>query len=333
MKLNPASFLKSTRAKLLVMAIALGAIATLLVQTYVNNIIERFTGGQSQLVVIASKTIEPGVPIATSDLGAKAVPSDFISKRSVLESEKEALLEQKTNFQIKAGQFVFWDDIVLESQNSLSDNLDINERALTLNVSNTNSFNSMLEPGDRIDILLLEQKGGLKSVPSLTPVLQNVFVLATNDNLIRKITIPTATGGQTVVKNRASDEAITTITVRLTTEEALALAYAQANGALTFLLRNRIDAFTAELPSISEDAERESTEDKTVAKLNRLEFIDTNKRIESYPIIFEEGKPSRSGYYPSELMVQNELRINGSQDFEKRVTLVDNTNLTDDLSQ
>lgn len=292
------SFLLNPRTRLLLIAIALGALASLLANTYIKQNVAKAKGGQRQSVIVITTAVEEGDLIKQSDLGERSIPVEYIQPRSMDGSLAKSVVDMGAvaSRSLIPGQILTPDDIVLEQRSSLSDHLSMNERAVTISVSSTNSFDNMIEPGDRVDILTLDRGGELTADGEMKVLLQNVYVLAVNDNLHRKLIVPTT--GSSSKKDKS--DSVNSLTLKLSFDDAIKLSYYESQGSLTFLLRNRNDIFIQGMPVYA---------DKQHSDTDGMASVDNPlpERVEGYPTIFEEGNPVRSAYYPSERMMRDQL--------------------------
>lgn len=299
---NPFPFLKSTNFRILAVAVILGFLATMLVQTFVERIKSEETGGEVIRVIYASTNITRGERFTEQNTQIKEVPAQFHDTRSIPAGDRNSILQLEAAVNIPANHAIMLSSIQLPVDTILSDFIRTNQRAVTLHVDSTNSFNNMLQPGDRIDILHNAQGGGLRATRSLEPLLQNVFVFAVGDRIYRDVPgSPTARqSGST-----AAPATISNITVKLHWEDAIKLANAEANGNLQFLLRNRQDIFTYDIPTAATAPANGPTPHQAAPATDPRAGVPSRDArglpmvVDGYPVIYQNGVPERSGFYPS----------------------------------
>ncbi len=310
MKSSPLGLLKDPRIRLLAVAIALGLLATMLVKAHVNRVIAAATGGTKVRVVSIAKALPAGEILDKTDLTLRTVPAEMVSQgRTVTEPDLTTAYGLKLRHAMRPGEILLWTDIDLEARTALSQTLEVNQRALTLNVSKTNSFADMINPGDRLDIISALRADNLRSPTEATVLLQNVLVLAVDGETRASTPVQTSTEKEGTLESAAprlpagrTAKVVSTVTVRVSPDEALKLVQAQARGPLTFLLRNRGDIFTYDYSRVTgaPAATPAPATDATVV-------TGATKRVPGYPVIVEEGTPVRSAFYPSANQAKREL--------------------------
>lgn len=312
MSKRPLSFAQNAQLRLALIAILLGALATLLVQAYVSRKVSTATGGAKVQVVSAAKLIPAGKPITEDDLVTKVVPLEYVSSKVIRGGELKSLIGIETKRTLATGEFVQWTDIKVDVRYSLSDYLKFNERAITLSVNNNNSFNNMLEPGDRIDVMTISTGGGLRGTPELKVLMQNVFIMAVDNNLQRALPVDPS-------KQSDGSKNISTITVKVSPEQAAKLAWASSQGSLHFMLRNRSNIFVEPMSPVGSVSNKTKDDDCDDCPDKGKKDLGLPTAVDGYPAIYEEGKFSRNGYFPSSEAGKAYLRTMDPKEFEKRV--------------
>lgn len=111
-------------------------------------------------VVVASVPITAGDTFSERNLAKKAVPSSGTGQRNVPASDFELLLGARARSAIDPGEPVLWTDVEEPyDTGSFSKNVLPGRRAMTLAADTSSSFAGLLNPGDRVD-LLVEGSGG-----------------------------------------------------------------------------------------------------------------------------------------------------------------------------
>lgn len=111
-------------------------------------------------VVVASVPIHAGDAFSERNLAKKAVPSSGTGQRNVPASDFELLHGARARSAIDPGEPVLWTDVEEPyDTGSFSKNVLPGRRAMTLPADTSSSFAGLLNPGDRVD-LLVEGSGG-----------------------------------------------------------------------------------------------------------------------------------------------------------------------------
>lgn len=313
MKLS--EILASNRVRLLLVAIFLALFATILVTTFVQKEIYKETGGKKTMIVSVVKPIGQYEFIKPGDLGVTEFPSMFLDARFIPAEELPNLVSLQVGNALLPKQILMWSDIVLTLRKSLSDHINMNERVITLPVNMTNSFNNMIEPGDRVDVIFVEKGSTLAKGSSARVLLQDVYVMATNNNLRRRISGSYVTMGGDVTNAQQQATNVSTISLRLPAADALLVAYAESDGRLIFLLRNRFDVFT----STYETLRATNVEDEIVGMEQGVDRFGLPLNVKDYPVIYTEGKPKHSGYYPGHTTTEKAMQEFAPSTFERRL--------------
>lgn len=305
-----ASLLNIRRIGLLLAAAILGLAATVLVKAYVNKTIEEVSGGELKARLFARNTMPEGSIIKESDLISVEVPKRYVHFRAVPSEDKSLILGQKIAATVNRGEALLWEDVALEESYSLSDYVDVTERGLTVRVDQTSSFNGMIEPGDRVDVMgvLSEQNvGGNES--TLQVLLQNAFVLAVNDRIDRQTLL--SVGGSSQKAGEKME--VRTVTLKVSPEDAAMILFAQNQGQIFLSLRNRSDIFISNIPPIN----TRMFVDMVASKEDSLG--DTlPQKVDNYPTIRRDDSTENSGYYPGDKRIHRELKRIDPYEFQDK---------------
>tara|TARA_B100001248_G_scaffold220746_1_gene176605 strand:+ start:51096 stop:52058 length:963 start_codon:yes stop_codon:yes gene_type:complete len=305
-----ASLLNIRRIGLLIAAAILGLAATVLVKAYVNKTIEKVSGGELKARLFARKTMEEGSVIKQSDLISVDVPKRYVHFRAVPSEDKGLILGQKIAATVRQGEAILWEDVALEESYSLSDYVDVTERGLTIRVDQTSSFNGMIEPGDRVDVMgVLSEQNVSGGEATLQVLLQNAFVLAVNDRIDRQTLL--SVGGSAQSSEDRRD--VSSVTLKVSPEDAAMVLFAQNQGQLFLSLRNRSDIFISNIPPIN----TRMFVDMLAAKEDSI-GEGLPQEVDNYPVIRRNAGTESSGYYPGDKNIQRELKGMDPYEFQDK---------------
>ena len=219
-------------------ALGFGALSVLGVRNYIGD---RLAIEKARLaprpelieVVVARQELKRGDVVGVDTMAVRAIPKESAPGGAVLPARFDAVQGMRLQAPMKPGEPLLASALTAPESSAIAQRLAPGVRAMTIAVDEVNSLSGMLQPGDRIDLLLtvrpLPVQGQL--MPEMTrTVIQDVPVLAT--------------GRQS--RAQAAEDAhvprsYTSITVEVDPERAQKLVVAQRSGKLTAVLRHPDD--------------------------------------------------------------------------------------------
>jgi Flp pilus assembly protein CpaB len=215
-------------------ALGSGLLGAAALELYMRDFESRMTGGPKAEVVLTNRDLQPGDVIKREHLATRAVPAAYLESRHIHVKDVDRLVGLRVAEHVSATESLLWSDLVdfAADERTLAKLVREGKRAMTISMTR-GAFAALLRPGDRVDVLHVLHNIGLDPntgrAPKVRTVLSSVLVLAVDDNLGSPYGEPTRTRG-------------TKVTLSVDTNDAHALAAAQANGDLQLLLRNPDDA-------------------------------------------------------------------------------------------
>lgn len=211
-----------------------------------------YAGARQVSIIVAKRDIPEGIAISKDDLTfVRALEQEVkVGGNAVMAEDAELLLGRKTLFQIKFKEPLYWRFIEggQRAARGLAYGVKPGMRAISLNISGAAAVSSMIQPGDRVDVLgtfTLPSKEKPDEMETVTlTVLQDVSVLATGQRMANQ-----PFNARTSSRLRS----YSTVTVEVTPREAELLVFAQqTKGRLTMSLRNPTDdSYEKDLPSVN----------------------------------------------------------------------------------
>ncbi len=256
--LLPSNLKINRSVAILLTALAVGSVAAFVAQRYLSqkvSEIEAKSRGKVVKVVVATKDLERGVKIDNTNMAIREVPAEWAHSGSVRPEQFDRVDRRALAYAIKGGEPLLWAMLEGEKIPTFSTRVASGRRAVTVPVDEINSISGMLQPGDRIDILLTMDQAGKKY---LVPLLQNINILAAGNRITQE-----GPDGQ--------KRSFTTITIDASPDEARKVVLGRESGRITALLRNPND--TAPL----------NTKPQDIAALTGL--LDTNKPAVAQPAV------------------------------------------------
>ena len=233
----------------LIMGVALGLLAIILVHFYIQGVTRPiFRGKEMVSVLVAAKNIKAREKISKGMIKVSQVPRKFKDPNALTPDDIEIIQGQKTLFLLKKGQQLTWLCLGMEKMEGLSPLIKQKERAVTISVDEVTGVGGHIQPNDHVDIAAnFTVEGERAGITTLT-LLQNVTVLAVGLEVGRKRVDIEETHSTSAMLRRGYN----TVTLSLTPQEAEMIIFAQARGKITLVLRNPEDLeVIADMPKIT----------------------------------------------------------------------------------
>lgn len=177
--------------KLLIIAIACGVLAALLGWAYLKAKESQYKAAyrpanQVKLsVIVPNNNIGKSQTIKRELVAVLDVPREYLPSNAVMAEDWPRLEGRMTLMELQKGRPITWDAVERDGVTRFSENVELGKRVKTVKVSKINSFDGMLRPGDRIDLLgtFSAADVGLQAQPNyaddvVMTVLEDVAVLA-----------------------------------------------------------------------------------------------------------------------------------------------------------
>jgi pilus assembly protein CpaB len=222
-----------------VVAIVLGIVAAVGMRSHIGLqlAIERAQLGNHQEMVellVAKRELSPGELVGSDTLAIREIPLEFAPGGALGPDDFDTFVGSRFAVSMRRGEPLLPGMLHEPQRHGLSARLKPGVRALTVSVDEVNSLSGMLQPGDRIDLLLSVRPPSLDGAPTpevTRTLMQGVTVLATGRHVR-----PGVDDGQ--------GRTFTAITVEVDPVQAQKLVVAQRNGRLTAMLRHAEDRST-----------------------------------------------------------------------------------------
>lgn len=247
--------------KLLIIAIACGVLAALLGWLYLKAKESQYRAAYQPAQQIMISVIVPKVdigkaqPLTAENVAIMEVPREYLPSNAVLSADWPSLENRMTVQSLERGRPISWDAMEQSGVSRFSENVELGKRVKTVTVNKINSFDGMLRPGDRIDLLgsFSAQDIGLQQQPNFSDevvinVLDDVVVLA---------------AGREDAKGRKYENFydrstpdgfnmnFTTLSLMLTPAQVARVELAEKAGEMIAVLRHPKDSSTAELGQVT----------------------------------------------------------------------------------
>ncbi len=237
-RLRLAGWLERRRQMLLLTAaIGLAAMAAVGARGYISDQIalerERLQPRQPMVaIVVAKQDLARGEAVSAQTVAVREIPRAYLAPGTVLPEHFEGFAGARLMAALRAGEPLLQSALEGADVSTFAAKVPAGVRAFTVVVDEVNSLSGMLQPGDRIDLLLsarLPATTAQPQPPEITrPLLQDIKVLATGRQV--------RPGG-----DDRSSRTYGAITVEVSPEQAQRLVVAQRSGKLSATLRNPLD--------------------------------------------------------------------------------------------
>jgi pilus assembly protein CpaB len=210
--------------KALLISLVTAIAGVLLAHFYLTRLEQEISGGPKMSVLIAATDLKPGTVLTESLLGVRSMPQAYVGERNISERDARKVVGVRISTRVKP---ILWSDVATLSApgRDLSTAVQEGKRAIALNGNNV-TFDGLLRPGDRVDVLFTRGAGDETST-----LLQNVLVLSVGG----RIEVDDGPGGIAMRSSRGA------VTLSVSSEEGQLLTQAEQQGALTLVLRNPDD--------------------------------------------------------------------------------------------
>ncbi|GAB5348095.1 Flp pilus assembly protein CpaB [Alteriqipengyuania sp. 357] len=182
-------------------------------------------------VLVAQRSLPVGTIITQDAIGFQAWPTELVRDAYFIDGEADVtqLLGTVVRYPITAGEPVTQGGLVAPGDRGfLAAALGPGMRAVTVPVNANTAVAGFVFPGDRIDLMMTHDAGGLKATET---ILRNLRVLATDQSTT-----------QETVEGQTSVRAFSTVTLEVTPKIAEKIAVAQTVGTLSLSLRSIADS-------------------------------------------------------------------------------------------
>ncbi|WP_243712255.1 Flp pilus assembly protein CpaB [Burkholderia pyrrocinia] len=206
-------------------------------------------------VVVPRADVPAGTPLSSNVFVLRSIPKDLAYDDMIRAADFPKMRVLTLVKPIRQGRPLRAEDIDVLRARDFSDKLPDGQRALTLQIDSVNSTDSMLRPGNRVDLYWVGkdtdlEPEGQKNEQAIRLLLADVQVLATGTD-----TRPRDAGeAARDIANRKSGRDYSTVTLQVPVGEAARIVLAQKVGTLRLILRNVDDRDSAIPEKLTEQA-------------------------------------------------------------------------------
>lgn len=211
----------------LILAVSVGGLAALGAKNYITGqmkaIEEREKNKTTVKLVVAKKNLEKGTPLSPETVAIRAIPAEWAHSGAITPEQYGRAEGSVLAYPASSGEPLIWAQLEGQRAPTFSSRLVAGRRAVTVPVDEISSLSGMVEPNDRIDIVVSVNKNNRNYTFTL---LQGVTVLATGSKV-----------SQDEKDAEGRPRTFTTITLDTDPEDAKRVIAAREIGRVTALLR------------------------------------------------------------------------------------------------
>lgn len=211
------------KALLISLISAIAAVA--LAHLYLERLELEIGGGPRLAVLTAAADLRAGSVLGREQLAIRPIPQAYVGQRNILERDAHQVVGVRLGASVAANEPILWSDVATLAApgRDLSSSIQEGKRAIAV-AGNDVTFDGLLRPGDRVDVLFTRAAGDETST-----LLQNLLVLAVGGRL---------DPGEERAAGRSLRGAVS---LAVSSEQGQLITQAQQQGSLTLVLRNPDD--------------------------------------------------------------------------------------------
>jgi pilus assembly protein CpaB len=187
-------------------------------------------------VVVARRDLQRGDPVSAETMAVRQIPTDLAPSNGVSPERFESFIGSTLALSVRSGEPLLSVAIAGADAAHFSQRLRTGFRAITIAVDEVNALSGMLQPGDRIDLMLTARAADARhdGHDQTIVLMQDVLILATG----RQVHPDLRADGES---SRSPERQFGAITIEVDPDRAQRLIVAQRSGRITATLRNPAD--------------------------------------------------------------------------------------------
>lgn len=249
-------------SKLMIIAAVCGILAAVLTVFYLKLVENKYKKAAEPkhrteiAVVVANQNLQKGQVLTQQLIAARKVPEIFLPSNAILATEYQKVINRTLLMPAQKGRPLTWEAITGKSAKTFSENIELGRRARSIKVSKIDSFDGLLRPGDRIDLM-----GNFTlSTLGLTEAVNDAAATQTSEDIVMPVleNVEVLSAGREDLAGRRYEKSpsrnsvdgfnmeFTVINLNLTQKQIARLELAQQSGSIFAVLRHPKDTSMAE---------------------------------------------------------------------------------------
>ncbi|NBY16311.1 MAG: Flp pilus assembly protein CpaB, partial [Betaproteobacteria bacterium] len=187
-------------------------------------------------VVVARRDLQRGDPVSAETMAVRQIPTDLAPSSGISPERFESYIGSTLALSVRSGEPLLTVAIAGSDAAHFSQRLRTGFRAITIAVDEVNALSGMLQPGDRIDLMLTARAADARNdgQDQTIVLMQDVLILATGRQVH-----PDLRGD--AESSKSQERQFGAITIEVDPDRAQRLIVAQRSGRITAILRNPTD--------------------------------------------------------------------------------------------
>jgi len=187
-------------------------------------------------VVVARRDLQRGDPVSAETMAVRQIPTDLAPSSGISPERFESYIGSTLALSVRSGEPLLTVAIAGSDVAHFSQRLRTGFRAITIAVHEVNALSGMLQPGDRIDLMLTARAADARNDghDQTIVLMQDVLILATGRQVH-----PDLRGDSE--SSKSQERQFGAITIEVDPDRAQRLIVAQRSGRITAILRNPTD--------------------------------------------------------------------------------------------
>lgn len=233
---------KKTNKKALIASLILALISCGLVFGYIKSIEKPIPEVKKIKLLVASRNLKVGEEIKAEDVSTIDMPEDFLPEGII--NDRKSIEGMYAQTPIIIGEPFRQERLAKWEELTLSFNIPIDKRAISVFVNENSIFSNQLRVGDKVDVIgnYVVETDDDKTIKVSNTIIQNVEIMAVGPNRVRKNTSEDAETDETKLPRA--------VTLCVALADAEKMAFTSAFADFTLALRSNKDDESVETPGV-----------------------------------------------------------------------------------
>lgn len=181
--------------RLTIIAVICGIAAAALTVFYLKQVESKYRKASQPVkqvmvaVVVPKSNLKKGSVITPKLVASRQVPKEFLPSNAILAQDFKKVVNRTLLMPVEVGRPMTWEAVTGKSAKTYSEIIELGRRSRSVKVNKIDSFDGLLRPGDRIDLMgnfslsavgLAQTSTTTSTIPEniVMPILENVEVIA-----------------------------------------------------------------------------------------------------------------------------------------------------------
>jgi len=165
------------KARAAILSIVIASVGAFVVWMYLQRFEAEASGGPRVGVLMALRSVEPGSVLKEEDIGERWIPQAYVETRAIRSTDRARIVNLRTAAPLQAQQSLMWTDIIVQNDDKRAVSAVVQSGMRAVTIHTEGRAQSLVRPGDRVDVIATVQQPGSSEHRSGVVLLQNVLVL------------------------------------------------------------------------------------------------------------------------------------------------------------